>query len=60
MDPDLRTALIALAAVFCFAFAAMTLVVIAESGIDVLSVTSIVIITMVLLGLYGAVRNPPE
>lgn len=60
MDPDLRLALLALGAVFCFAFGAMTLVAIAERGIDVLTVTSAVIVAMILFGLYGAYRNPPE
>lgn len=59
MDPDLRLALLALGTVFCFAFGAMTLVVIADRGIDVLTVTSAVILGMILLGLYGAYRNPP-
>jgi hypothetical protein len=60
MDPDTRTALLAVGAFFCVAFGAMTLVVIAESGLDVLTVTSLVIIAMVLFGLYGALRNPPR
>ena len=60
MDPDLRTALLAVAAVFCFAFTAMTLVVIADSGFDILTFTSLVIIGMVIVGLWGAVRNPPR
>ena len=59
MDPDLRTALLGLMAIFCFAFAAMTLTVIADSGLDVLSVVSLLIVAMVLFALYGAVRNPP-
>ncbi len=60
MDPDLRAVLLAVGAVFCFAFAAMTLVVIAESGLDILTLTSLVILAMVLLGLVGAYRNPPD
>jgi hypothetical protein len=60
MDPDLRTALLAVGAIFCFGFVAMTLVVIADSGLDVLTVTSLVIVAMVLFGLWGAVRNPPR
>lgn len=60
MDPDLRTALLAVAAVFCFAFTAMTLSVIADSGLDILTVTSLLIVAMILVGLWGAVRNPPK
>jgi hypothetical protein len=59
MDPDLRTMLLALGAIFVFAFGAMTLVVISESGLDVLSVTSLAIVALVAFGLYGAWRNPP-
>ena len=59
MDPDLRTALLALASIFCLAFAAMTVTVIADTGLDVLSITALVIVAMVLFGLYGAIRNPP-
>lgn len=60
MDPDLRTFLLALGAIFCFGFAAMTLVVIAESGLDILTLTSLAIVAMVLFGIYGAFRHPPE
>ncbi len=60
MDPDLRTMLLALGAIFVFAFGAMTLVVISESGLDVLTVTSLAIVALVAFGLYGAWRNPPD
>jgi hypothetical protein len=59
MNPDLRLALLAVAAVFCLAFGAMTLTVIADSGLDVLTVTSLAIVALILIGLYGAFRNPP-
>ena len=60
MDPDLRTALLGLMGIFALAFAAMTLTVIAESGLDVLTVISLLIVAMVLFALYGAIRNPPD
>ena len=60
MDPDMRTALIAVGAMFCFAFAAMTVTVIAESGLDILTFTSLVIIAMVVFALWGAFRSPPR
>ena len=60
MDPDLRTLLLAIGGIFCFAFASMTLVVIADSGFDVLTLTSLVIVGLVVVGLWGAARNPPE
>jgi hypothetical protein len=59
MNPDLRLALLAVAAVFCLAFGAMTLTVSADSGLDVLTVTSLAIVALILIGLYGAFRNPP-
>ena len=59
MDPDLRTALLALMAIFGLAFAVMTLTVIADTGLDVLSVVALLIVAMLLFGLYGALRNPP-
>ena len=59
MDPDMRSLLLAVGSIFCFGFAAMTLVVIAESGLDILSLTSLVIVAVLGFGLYGAFRNPP-
>ena len=38
----------------------MTLFVIADSGLDILTFVSLVIIAMVLFGLYGAFKNPPR
>jgi hypothetical protein len=60
MNPDVRAALLALAIVFCLAFGGMTLTVISESGLTVLTVTSLLIIALVGLGLIGAIRNPPR
>lgn len=60
MDPDLRTALLAVGGFFCVAFGAMTLIVISDSGLDILTFTSLVIIALVLIGLWGAVKNPPR
>ena len=59
MNPDLRMALLALGAFFVLAFGAMTLTVIAESGLDILTLTSLAICALVLFGLIGAFRNPP-
>jgi hypothetical protein len=60
MNPDVRLALIAVAAIFCLAFGAMTLSVIADSGLDILTITSLGIVAVLLFGLYGAFRNPPD
>jgi hypothetical protein len=60
MDPNVRSVLLAVGALFCFGFAAMTLVVIADSGLDILTLTSLVILALVGFGLIGAYRNPPQ
>ena len=60
MNPDLRAALLAIAAIFCLGFGAITLSVIADSGLDILTVTSLGIVALMLIGLWGAFRNPPE
>jgi hypothetical protein len=60
MDPDLRALILAVGAFFVFAFGAMTIIVIGESGLDILTLTSLVIIGLVAFGLYGAWRNPPQ
>jgi hypothetical protein len=59
MDPDLRTALLTVAILFCVLFAALTIGVVIDSGLSVLSVLSFMIIGMLAIGLIGAIRNPP-
>jgi hypothetical protein len=60
MNPDTRSLLLAIAGFFVFVFGAMTVAVIGDTGLDVLSVTALVILALVLIGLFGAIRNPPE
>lgn len=70
MDPDLRTALLLLGLVFCGFFAAVTLYVIADTGLSLktygdigaigLYAVSLLIIVMIAAGLIGALRNPPD
>ncbi|HSJ17202.1 MAG TPA: hypothetical protein VK920_03845 [Solirubrobacterales bacterium] len=60
MDPDVRTAIIAVGMVFCLLLGGLTLGVIAESGLDILSLASLLIVGLLLIGLIGAMRNPPE
>jgi hypothetical protein len=60
MDPDTRTALLAVGIVFCGGFAAMTLTVAAESSFDIFTVISLLIVGMIAAGLIGAIRNPPD
>jgi hypothetical protein len=45
---------------FCVAFAGMTATVAAEDGIDILTVTSFGIVLMIMLAIYGALKNPPR
>ncbi len=60
MDPDLRNALLIGGLVFLGLFAAMTIAVAAQYGVDVLTVAALLIIGMLALPLIGALRNPPE
>ena len=70
MDPDLRTALLLLGLIFCGFFAAVTLYVIADTGLHVrtygdigaiaLYAVSLLIVVMIGAGLIGALRNPPD
>jgi hypothetical protein len=60
MDPDARTAVLAVGVLFCVLFLTLTLGVVADSGLDILTVTSFVIIGLIAIGLIGAIRNPPD
>ena len=65
MDPDVRTALLGLGIVFVCAFGGMSLYVIADSGLQtvgdlMLALFSLGVVVFVLLGLIGAMRNPPQ
>ncbi len=64
MNPDVRTALLAAGLLFVAAFGAMTLYVIAESGLQtvgdlMLALFSVGVLVMVSIGLIGAMRQPP-
>ena len=60
MDPDLRTALLVGGLIFVGLFAAMTIAVAVQYGVDVLTVAAIVIVIMLALPLLGALRHPPR
>jgi hypothetical protein len=60
MDPEIRIAILAVGVVFLLLFLTLTLGVVADSGLDILSATSLVIIALLLTGLIGAMRNPPD
>jgi hypothetical protein len=59
MDPQIRYFVLLGGLLFCLVFGAMTAAVAAESGLDVLVITSFVVIGLVLVGVLGAIRNPP-
>jgi hypothetical protein len=60
MDPDVRTAIFVIGVLFCALFGLMTVTVVAQDGIDVLSIAAFAIVAMVLIGLLGALRQPPK
>ena len=70
MDPDLRNALLLVGLIFCGFFAAVTIYVIADTGLHLRTYCSIVaiglyavsllIVGMIAAGLIGALRNPPD
>jgi hypothetical protein len=70
LDPDLRNALLLVGLLFCGFFAAVTLYVIADTGLHlrtygdigaiILYGVSLLIIVMIAAGLIGALRNPPD
>jgi hypothetical protein len=70
MDPDLRNALLLVGLIFCAFFAAVTIYVIVDTGLqfrtygDIGAIglygVSLLIIVMIAAGLIGALRNPPD
>lgn len=60
MDPDIRNALLIGGLIFLGLFAAMTIAVAAQYGVDILTVAALLVIGMLALPLIGALRHPPE
>jgi hypothetical protein len=60
MEPEVRTAVLTAGVVFCLLFLTLTIGVVADSGLDVLTVASFVVIGLLAIGLIGAIRNPPD
>jgi hypothetical protein len=60
LNRDLRTALLIGGLIFVGGFAAMTVAIAAQYGIDVLTFAAAAIILMLGLALIGAIRDPPE
>jgi len=60
MNPDVRTAVLAVGFTFCVFLLILTLGVVADSGLDILSVISFAVIALIAIGLLGAIREPPD
>jgi hypothetical protein len=64
MNDQVRGVLLGMAVVFMLAFGGMTLVALASAELNFASIIafgfSFLIIGLVLLGLIGAIRNPPD
>jgi hypothetical protein len=54
-----RNTFLLVALLFCLGFGGMTATVAAQSGIDIFTVTSFLIVVMIMLAVLGALRNPP-
>ena len=58
MDPGVREAIIIGGLIFVGLFAAMTVAVVLEDGINVLTVAAGLIVVLLALPLIGSLRNP--
>jgi hypothetical protein len=59
LDPTTRTAILIFGLAFCAFFALISISVAIDSGFDVFTVISLLIVGMIGAGLIGAIRNPP-
>jgi hypothetical protein len=55
-----RSAILLIALVFCVAFAGMAAVVASQSGFDILTLISFVIVGLIMFAVLGALLNPPR
>jgi hypothetical protein len=55
----MRNAFLLVALAFCLLLGGMTAAVAAQSGLDILTLTSFLIVIMIMLAVLGALRNPP-
>lgn len=60
MSPLVRNLILFGGLFFCLVFGALTAVVAVNDGIDILILVSFAIVAMVMLGILGAIRNPPR
>jgi hypothetical protein len=55
----MRSAILVVALIFCVLFGAATASVAARTGFDVFTAISLLIVLMIMLAVFGALRNPP-
>jgi hypothetical protein len=56
----MRLAILVVAVLFIFGFAGLTLSTISMQGLTVGGVVAVFIIVLMLVGIVGALRNPPQ
>jgi len=59
LGPGVRNAFLIVALVFCLLFGGMTAAVVGQSGFDIFTLVSFLIVVMIMLAVLGALRNPP-
>jgi hypothetical protein len=60
VEPEVRGAIVLVGLLFVFLFGGSALAVIAKDGLDILTIVSLVIAGLILLGVMAVIRNPPE
>jgi hypothetical protein len=55
----MRNAFLVVALIFCLGFGGMTAAVAADTGFDIFTAVSFLIVVMLMLAVFGALRNPP-
>jgi hypothetical protein len=60
MDPNVRSAILVAALLFVLLFAGMTLVVLAEDGLTILVVFSLLIVALLGIAIWGAINGPDD
>ena len=55
----MRNAFLVVALIFCLGFGGMTAAVAADTGFDIFTAVSFLIVLMLMLAVFGALRNPP-
>lgn len=56
----MRSAILLIALIFCLAFAGMAAVVAGQSGFDIFTLISFVIVGLIMFAVLGALLNPPK